>query len=245
MHYPLHVGILLTVEGSTAFILWNIIAANIVQLGSFLYPDPSQVEYLTSTQDFVNWLNESFIDFSQRFKEGKLVAGYNYAVNLTSIEHIEQPFGSEDWNTEVSEITGEAYTGITNWIFENFGIEVEDIPLNASEDEKNDALFNVFDTVLGYFFIAAAAFLIVLAIMYWFGKTKKTKGEWTSIAVRVIAGIGIAMAYPGILFTDTSSINFLLDGWPIPTVTLAFFFGKSLVDDNEAHRLTICSHCSR
>ena len=204
LHFPLHVCILLTVEGSTALILWNIIVHTDdawwsyfpidFDADGYLLPDFSK--YFSDPEDTVQFLEYAVGNVSTHFKAGKLEEEYNYEMNFTSILNLSEreglEFGSEKWDEKAGEIVYEMWIAIENFIFENFGVEV---PANEetghNEYSKNNNLLKFFDTVFVYFYIAAGLFLVVLAFMYWFGKTKKSKGEWASIAVRVIAGAGI------------------------------------------------------
>lgn len=196
LHFPLHVSLILTVEGSTTLILWNIIIHSDMDWWS-RYPVN---EYADFSKDYasvgavVNYLNESIIEFSRKFKPGKLTQAVDYTGNLTKIHDLKPMFGSKEWDDQAGEIVDDLWIEVENFIFENFGIEVpgqDQTVHTGNEVAQNDALFNVFFTVFYYFYIAAGVFLVILAVMYWFGKRNKTKGEWTSMGVRVIAGAGI------------------------------------------------------
>ena len=61
---------------------------------------------------------------------------------------------------------------------------------------------------------------MLLAVLYWFGKTKKSRAEWLSIGVRFVAGVGVTMIAVGVWYGNS---NFIVSPWPIPTVMIAFF----------------------
>ncbi|MFI5420433.1 MAG: low temperature requirement protein A [Nitrososphaerales archaeon] len=196
LHFPLHVCLILTVEGSTTLILWNIIIHSYLNWEN-LYPVVEYADYsrdFTSAEAVLNYLNESITEFSREFKAGALAKAVNYTEDLTKIRDLKPSFGSTEWNDQAGEIVDEIWLGVDNFIFENFGIEVPGQDQKAhtgNEAAQQDALFNVFSTVFYYFYIAAGLFLVILAVMYWFGKRNKTKGEWASMGVRLIAGAGI------------------------------------------------------
>lgn len=197
LHFPLHVALLLTVEGSSALILWNIIVHSTDDLWN-LYPVYSYSDFPTdyaSARDVVTYTNETIIEFAERFKAGALDSAVNYQVDLDKILNLKPRFGSVEWNDQAGEICDDLWTQIENFVFENFGIEVPEHTQKGTsataEASQNDALYNVFSTVFLYFYIAAGVFLVILAVMYWFGKTNKSRGEWGSMAVRVFAGTGI------------------------------------------------------
>jgi hypothetical protein len=58
--------------------------------------------------------------------------------------------------------------------------------------------------------------------MYWFGKTHKSRGEYMSIGVRTIAGLGVMVGLLAGTFIPSSSL-FDDSAWMIPVVTLAYF----------------------
>ena len=209
LHYPLHVCILLTVEGSTALILWNIIVNTDDAWWSW-YPVDWEADgtpknnfgrYYGGPEETVQWLEYAVGNISTYFKPGVLEEEYDFRKNFTSILDLQEKqdivFATEKWNEKVGEIVEDMWIAVENFIFENFGVEVPEnqqhktSAAGGSEVSKNKSLWEVFSTVFVYFYIAAGFFLIVLAGMYWFGKTKKSKGEWASIAVRVVAGAGL------------------------------------------------------
>lgn len=198
LHFPLHIALILTVEGSTALILWNIIVHSDnnwwARYPAFPWSDFPKL--YTSAADVVSYTNGTITDFARSFKAGALEKAVPYAENLTQILDLKPKFGSDDWNEEAGEIISDLWIQVENFIFENFGIEVPEkdeqgVDSATAELAQNDQLFNVFGTVFTYFYIAAGSFLVVLAVMYWFGKTRKSRGEWASVGVRVFAGAGI------------------------------------------------------
>ena len=210
LHFPLHVCILLTVEGSTALILWNIIVNTDKAWWSWYPVDLAETgesinnfgTYYGGPEETAQWLEYAVGNISTYFRPGSLEEEYNFEKNFSSILDLQEKqdtvFATEEWNEKAGEIVSEMWIAIENFIFENFGLEA---PENrhrkggqqgaGNEVSKNDSLWIVFSTVFVYFYIAAGIFLVVLAGMYWFGKTRKSKGEWASIAVRVFAGAGI------------------------------------------------------
>lgn len=99
LHFPLHVAILLTVEGTTELILWNIIV-HADDWWWYWYPVYTVNEFSTwynSTEEVIQYVNETVTLFSERFKEGALQSAYDYNVNLTSIRNINATFGTPKW----------------------------------------------------------------------------------------------------------------------------------------------------
>jgi low temperature requirement protein LtrA len=180
LHFPLHVAILLTVEGSTALILWNII--NIVDnewtyLMSVFWPnDPNAQDwdfsYFNTSEEVVNYLRQSLDTIGSYFKNGT-IEKYNATEVFEVFEHMNASFGTQSYNDQATDAITDFMVGVENFIFESFGIEV-DSPGSPSSSESssdeistNNSLYTVFNTVFTYFPIAAGVFLIVLAILYW------------------------------------------------------------------------------
>ena len=240
LHYPLHVAIVLTVEGSTFLILWNII----VQLSNewdepwtpFLegnITDYYNFSSFDSSEAVVEAVKKIIEDFGANFKGESFEKQFNSTEPLTELANLgkEVQFTSDEWKANASDILDTIYVEVSNSIFKNFGVEPPEKkgraassgdPYDASSDESDD-LFNVFQTVYTYFPIAAGVFLFLLAILFWFGKTHKSRAEWASIAVRAVAGIGLSMMalvyYAG---PYDSSVGFVYGPWAVVTVMLAF-----------------------
>lgn len=163
-------------------------------------------------------------------KQNQLAQFYNYHNNLTSLSGLEgMPFNSTQWRDEAIPILTDLLYGVFNSIFEQFGVEGPHLPNHGAQQSlitKANSLMNIFSTVFVYFYIAAGCLLIALAVMYWFGKTQKTLGEWLSILLRVVAGLGLATLC---LFSFTSgeaTNGFIFSSWQIPIVMICYFVGK-------------------
>lgn len=134
-----------------------------------------------------------------------------------------QPIGQN----RTTDIVDDIWYGIQNAIFSNFGINGAEAPAGHTETqvELANGYYNTVDTALAYFYISAGSFLIILAVMYWFGKTHKSRGEYVSIAVRVVAGIGIMLTLIANYTSWQSSGYFVISPWLIPVVMLGYFVG--------------------
>jgi hypothetical protein len=156
LHYPLHVAILLTVEGSTALILWNIIMQIDLNWWANWYPavaDDSYFANFTSAEAVTEYLQEALTWIAKDFRNGTFVAGYNATEVLEKFDHLNGTFPDESWSEGAGELVNELFTGVENFIFENFGIEVPEktgAPKGNTADaeqEKNDALYSMSLTI--------------------------------------------------------------------------------------------------
>jgi hypothetical protein len=233
LHFPLHVAILLTVEGSTTLILWNIIIENLEWLYSW---GPTTVDgelgpYFSSTAQLIEYINGSFIpEFEARFKTNSLESLYDYQASITAIENLKAPFGSQAFNDSAGEIVTTLWNELELFVFSNFGIQGPEKTENEPIIDKERADYGVFDTVFNYFYIASGILLIALAVMYWFGKTHKLRGEYVSIAIRVIVGAGLTLGCLSDWYGPSNAqTGFLLSAWHIPIVMVSYFIGMLLL----------------
>jgi hypothetical protein len=65
---------------------------------------------------------------------------------------------------------------------------------NARDNiDKASALMQAFSTMFLFFLISAGSVLIILGIMYWFSKNRKSCGDMASVFIRILAGVGLAL----------------------------------------------------
>jgi len=186
-----------------------------------------------SAEALVSYINETIISFNDNFKNSNISATYDYNADLIALKNISAPYNSSDWYDEAYLIENKIFFSVYDFLFEQFNVEAPEseagtntgtstLDVATAKIEQSASLFNIFNTVFYYFFIAAGAFLIILAVMYWFGKTHKSRGEYMSIGVRMVAGCAVMVGL--IAGTDlTIAVNFDFSSWIIPTVTLSYF----------------------
>jgi low temperature requirement protein LtrA len=242
LHYPLHVAILLTVEGSTALILWNIINTVDNQwynlMDQFVSSDPNDQNYdfttWNNTDEVIEYMHQSLEQIGTYFKNGT-IEKFNSSTVFHTMAHLNGTFNSESWIDGANDAVNELWYGVENFIFENFGIEVDEGSASAEatadgtsiqdEVDQNNKLYTVFDTVFTYFPIAAGVFLVLLAVLFWMGKQNKSRGEWASVVVRLVAGVGLSMMALAVWYPAKGDDGgFVLGPWPVVTVMLAYLF---------------------
>lgn len=188
---------------------------------------------INSTQGLVQHLEDGIKAIDGWNKQSQLARFYDYHRNLTSLSNITvTPYNSTEWQAEAYPILTDLLYGVFNAIFQQFGVEgpeSHDHDANESLDDKTNALVNVFGTVFIYFYIAAGSLLVVLAILYWFGKTNKTLGEWLSIILRTVVGIGLALLCLFSFSDSAASQHLLFSSWPVGIVVICYFVGKFLM----------------
>jgi hypothetical protein len=220
LHYPLHVAIVLTVEGSTQFITWWIAVENLNYLEANIRYDTEN--NMNNTTMFVNGLNETLAYFSDGFKKEKIP---DLSSNLRQISNLDITIAEDA--EQIMAIVDDIYYSLLNWLFKVFGFKLsDDITKNAKDNMgKASAHMEAFGTVFLFFLISAGCVLILLGIMYWFGKSHKTRGEMVSVFVRVFAGTGLALVSTS--YYTAASGKLWTSPMMIPLVVIVFLLGKS------------------
>lgn len=181
LHFPLHTALILVSEGNATLILWKAIVRYLSE-ASTIYNHA--VGMISSTNaEVVDYLESHLEQFSHHFKNETLQS-FDFASFVNnSLSEIRQ-LPNDDSNGRENLING-IFNDMLDFTFRAFGIEVNE------EDTTWDPQLHIFDTVLLYYYIAAGVFAAVLAMLYWFGKTKKSREEWASIVLRLVVGIGL------------------------------------------------------
>jgi hypothetical protein len=219
LHYPLHVAIVLTVEGSTQLITWWIALENLTRLNKDF--STLDTDYSANTTIFVDRLSQTMIEFDLRFKK-EIIPDFTSQYEAIKDLNITVPAESE----QIWAIVADIYNSITSWVFKLFGFKLSEELLKKAKTtyEHADAIFQAFYTVFVFFLISAGSVLILLGVLYWFGKSHKSRGEIGSVFIRVFAGLGLALISTSVY---TSAADKLLgSAWMIPLVVLVFLIGK-------------------
>lgn len=227
LHFALHLAILLTVEGQTALVLWEACRRGIVWFDDRFPSVQNPATGFSSTTDLVAAVNQTISETAARFYYAPLSDYYDPTPDIAKLNNVTEEFASKDWNETTSEILATIKANVEYFLFNNFNAEASEKELEETKDiEEKVQIFNdAFQVVFEYFFIGAGCLLLVLAIMYWFGKTKKRADEWASIGVRLLVG----MALPCVSVVaflekdgDMTDFRFTRSGWIIPVVTFSY-----------------------
>jgi hypothetical protein len=223
LHFPLHVAILLTEEGSAKFILWWTLIEN--------YPDSSELqEYFNLTLSGVN--GTTILESSS---ETSTLLGHAVSPRYSSLATLgNAPIIAEicDPNLTCKQIVAEIlglldkiWKGVPKEAVAASGTISAPLIVHAPIDPLQLPEFiTLFDTVFYFFFVAAGCVLIALGVLYWCGKKHKTWGEMASIVTRIAAGISLGLV--ALIHTNTVAFkNYIISPWLIPTVVLTFFVG--------------------
>lgn len=236
LHFPCHAAILLTVEGSTALLIWNSCRGAIAwiiedSLPSITKPilNPTTQKNFADAAEFVAQVNKTYWETDKRYYYKDLVVDYYPTFNddLAKLNKTKASFGTDDWSAEVKPTLQKMSDYFQYFIYQNFGAEGPYYKIKKEKDygKKVELYEQGYKFTLMYYYVAAGALLFVLALLFWFGRQRKTKSEWASIGIRVLAGMGLPimivsplMEKPG----DHESFRYTYSYLLIPIVSLAF-----------------------
>jgi hypothetical protein len=228
LHFPLHVGMLLTVEGSSEFILFRLG----IELSNWTVAKvQDSMDRSKNGSQLIQNLNDTFIEVSNRFTRVEPLNYDQYFSQLRALNITDK--SSNNTLAQALEIVDVMVSNTYAWIFDNLDIEVpeKEAQNTITGDEKLTSIGTVFGTVYLYFFSAAGCTLVLLSVMYYFGKTHKTRHEIISILARFIVGVGLALLTTMGVSPDEKVFSaFFLSAWILPTVTLCY--GLVILLDN-------------
>ncbi|KAF2629046.1 hypothetical protein BU25DRAFT_337982 [Macroventuria anomochaeta] len=252
LHYPLHMAIVICVEGNTSLIVWN----SAVQALRFMWSLECE-DYSDPADDFhdafayVAYLNQSMHTINDRFRSKKWEKTYDWSLNLTAINNYTDTYGfkSEAWNNKTGELVRTLFTKAQVFVFEAHADTLAKLnavtPMRqtATQDTQQetlvrlDAIYDVFNVTVMSFYIGAGAMLLVLAILYWFNKMHKTKYEFGEMINRVVVGFALIIVGVAAVIGDKSTVGFKFKAshWMIAIVVLCFVTGKSLLSPLSLH----------
>ena len=215
-------ALILTMQGNARFISWK--------SGWDAYTNAYMPTFVEAPQQFNNSLayadslRQNLTTFSAYFRFHDFVSYYNYQPNLTFISQLDfrTPHGQEAAAEVIETIASEAVL----FMYDVFNIDVP----RSSENEGVKALYqsaiNVMMTTYTYYIASSSAILIILGLMFLFGKSHKSRYEWVSISLRIVAGIALGLVLLTLLNGGTAEYNILASNWNIPLVLMLYGVGE-------------------
>jgi hypothetical protein len=233
LHYPLHVAILLCVEGNTSLIVWNSVVQGLKFVWSLKPANMASpgLAFATSAE-FINNLNASMYKIDNQFKSKSWKSSYNWNTDLATIANISSTydFKSSQWNNATEPIIKKIFNAASVFIFEAHSetlYKMLAVVPSAKDPQALVRTYAVFDVVILYFYVGAGSMLLLLATMYWFGKLHKTKYEFGEMINRTLIGFVLIMVGIVGVLADKSEygFKFAASSWVIPSVVFGFLIG--------------------
>ncbi|KAJ4984599.1 hypothetical protein SVAN01_09921 [Stagonosporopsis vannaccii] len=239
LHYPLHMAIVICVEGNTSLIVWNSAVQALRFIWSLECEDCSNpVNDFDDVAEYTKYLNNIMIDINNRFRSKKWEEAYDWNLNFTAIQNYSDTYGfkSEIFSNKTGELVQTLFAKAQVFVFEAHADTLAKLNAVTPVDQtiaKNthqatlhqlEAIYNVFNVTVMSFYIGAGAMVLILAILYWFNKMHKTKYEFGEIINRVVVGFALIIVGVATVIGDksTQGFKFKVSHWMIAIVVLCF-----------------------
>jgi hypothetical protein len=222
LHFPLHVAMLLTVEGNTRLIKWAAAVQRLPNVEDF------QNSYNTTTLGIngtriAQALNKTLISSqTTAMCQSTIAATFNYTPILTQIRHLN--LTNEQELEKLSLLLHEAWKALSVSVLTTYELTVpEDV--GSSISISRTTIATLFSTTFLFFFIAGGSVLVFLNVLYWVGKQHNAKVEMRLIIFETLAGIGLGLV--AVVRTNGDAFkSFILSPWPIQTMVFMYFTGE-------------------
>jgi hypothetical protein len=257
LHFPLHVAILLTLEGSAKLVLWwnaneafNFLSYH---FGTYYPMVDNGTQLARSIQNQLGYIIDRYPFLSEQIHKADFQSNLNRLGKLGAFN------GTSNNDVKAFWIISLMQDNFFAAICGQLGIEYNQPPpvdsLTPSDsqaldlaDLKVSAIFQVFYNWLVVFFVAAGCVLLLLALARYVGHQNmpiaksadglerhlKVAGKrpFAWVALTLQCSIGVGLAFVSLLAKWKSSdafLNFITSVWIIPTVLLAFCLGKAIL----------------
>jgi hypothetical protein len=233
LHYPLHVAILLTAEGSR-FLMLSRVTSRISSAWGNLHPLHDYPDWTTFFEGYLSPLEvvsdiSEDIDtlFNMTFNpRTSLLSGHNYTQEFEGIKNIAQPFNSSQWQNDASERINQLWSGVDRAIYSAFGMDVLEPPDHGpSSTEEVAYQLDGMDAVFLCFYIAAISVLLILALMSFLPRSDHNQIPWLAIWIKIVVGIAFLVPISS-NWVRSGSKEFLYSPWTPAVVLFGYFTGE-------------------
>ena len=217
MHFPLHVAILLVVQGCAQFVTWEVAVYEVLLFTNgftdFLNGIHSNMleapDLVTQVGDFLN-ASLALVPTTPRPAELDTLLA-TLANTTTEME------GATERNQTYFEIG----STMIAWILKAYDYDVESV----DPEGLNKLITDTVATQFLYFFIAAGLTLVILGTLMLL-EQRKGVVEYAAIAARWVLGLVLCLLTSLRAGGTNDEQAFLLSQWVLPTVLLAYLLGK-------------------
>ncbi|KAH6895770.1 hypothetical protein B0T10DRAFT_398044 [Thelonectria olida] len=246
VHFPFHLAMVLFMQGFTQFIIWSKIVDTINHLSFDSVFSSTEDLAKSTTVDVVNSLvdivNKFFKDYPPKYSA--TWSNVEYAVgNISLISDDFWPALAEYSNTgDDSDVNatdynnfntyfGDLATSMENSLLETFGIdlveEVTDdnktISDTGLESTVNARMWQRFELVFEYGYVAAGVTLILMVLLIVIAQTKPWR-LWSIVRTSLFFGLGLALAFVSLLSLNPARAeNYKESPMLLPTICLVWF----------------------
>ncbi|KAG4436442.1 hypothetical protein IFR05_008076 [Cadophora sp. M221] len=218
LHFPLHLTLVLMVEGASQFIVWRKLIEVMDRLENFFAnaivtwrDDPN-----TDFTDLQNSLNETvtaiFDDFPPTYTQTWIDVD-NYLVVVGDMSTTDE---------ETVAAVDNLFLTVQNSLFDTYGIKTpkskEDAYSVSDPLTSSNKAEDVFKLVFVYFFLASGITLILMNTLRFISKRDRTKTDTLRMIFNFI--VGVALCLIAATVNTNISHNFMRSSAVLPTVTV-------------------------
>ncbi|KAI9689684.1 MAG: hypothetical protein M1820_010084 [Bogoriella megaspora] len=239
LHFPLHVALVLTMEGSRQFVLWR----QGVQLAGYLTDsieaviEPYDLDQPQPEDTYSSWYDQfNDIAYNQTFlysPKGSDISEYenkfNNALETFYNVSLEVAHGESNATDEIATTIANMWTVLSDAVFAMVGIPVEEEskddseePNAAAEDLASPKWYTLFRLVFIYTFVCAGLTLMIMGVLGLISHHHKTTAGRIRSAVTLVIGLGICLLSI-ISVSDDTFGDYVGSAWVLPTLVLSFF----------------------
>ncbi|KAJ4287620.1 hypothetical protein N0V90_012323 [Kalmusia sp. IMI 367209] len=234
LHFPLHVVLVLVLQGVSLLIVW----AQLVQALFSLYTDYTAVlsaEYESGTQ-FAQWMNYTAYDHVFAWvpkgvdasKEIKTTTNAFYSL-AEAWDYLAADASNETAFKEFQSGVNDIVAASTKTLFDGFSVTVPKKKVEGSKKDMNlvevfNEYLGVFELVFLYVFIAGGFSLIITTVLGFLSlpASQRRLSTYIRLGVNFVFGAGLCLLST-LKFNSNLQENYLSSAWMIPTVCLVYF----------------------
>lgn len=225
LHFPLHITLVLVLEGVSNFVVWRQAVQGLQAVLSDLTLDFSQT-YNTSAE-FVDQVN--FTAWNDVFNYVPKGIDFTDALNEVNSALVEV---ANAWNNTSEEAVNAGDNALNNIIFALANTVLESLSIEApkskvkdgvkpSPEDQTSKLFGVFNLVFIYFFVTAGLTLIIMGVLAWLSEKPKKLGDYVRSSANFVVGLGLCLL--SLMSFSEAEGNFAFSSWVLPTLCLSLF----------------------
>ena len=160
--FPLHMAILLCVEGNTSLVVWNSAVQALEWIWSIQpknYSDPATG--FNDTGAFIGFLNQTMHTIDARFKSVYWNATYDWGRNFTAIKNYTATYGfrSDTWNNQTGTLVRYIFESAQVFVFEAHADSLAKLNAVTTKTSTPQAqlngIFNVINVTVMQFYIGS------------------------------------------------------------------------------------------
>ncbi|KAK7427441.1 hypothetical protein QQZ08_006047 [Neonectria magnoliae] len=248
LHFPFHLAMVLFMQGFTQFIIWSKIMDTINNMSFDSVFNSTEDLKKATTYDVVNSLtkviNKFFKDYPPKYSATWM--NIEWAIgNLSTISDnfwpqlaqyattgLDKDAPDEDEYNLFYAYFYDMTTSMENSLLETFGIDlVEEVSTDKAnknidetglETKVNEQMWEHFDLVFQYAYVAAGITLILMTVLTIVARTKPWR-KWSIVRTGLFLGFGLGMSLVSLLYYNkTRSNNYKNSPWLLPTICLVW-----------------------